>query len=79
MGWAERANPKSLRNLSLAEQSEALAKKEKRRKQQQARTEMIGKLRRRMFVRRAMEQAAKEEESLDQDHRPTTQGGADGR
>ena len=63
MGWAERANPKSLRNLSLAEQSEALAKKEERRKKQQARTEMIGKLRRRMFVRRAMEQGTKEAES----------------
>jgi len=79
MGRAERANPNSLRNLSLAEQAEALAKKEARKRAQQARTEMIGKLRRRMFVRRAMEQEAKEEESLDQVHRPTTQGGADGR
>ena len=79
MGWAERANKGSLRNLSLAEQSEALAKKEEKRKQQQARTELIGKLRRRMFVRRAMEQEAKKEEDLGQDHKPTTQGGADGR
>jgi hypothetical protein len=77
MGWAERANPRAFRKLSLQEQAEALAEKERKAKLQQGRTEMISKLRRQMFVRRIREKAM-EQESPSQDHQPTTQGGAQG-